>query len=156
MKRLGGLAVALVGVAGLVGFLVLMGSLVYPGALKWTAGSVCPDDKPDSVVVRDTYSPQPGETTTNFTLYCMGPRGETEDAGFGKPVGLLILWGVALACVPVVGLWLIGTVRRLVGRGGDGGDPGDGGGPLSTTTPDPVGTVAAPIDDYGGQPPLIT
>lgn len=170
MKRLGVLLVALVGTAGLMGFLVLMGTLIYPGAMKWTAASVCPADKPDTVVVRDTYQTEPGETSTNFTLYCLGPRGEIEDAGFGKPVGLLIVWGIALACIPVVLMWLLGTVRRLLtGKVGGGGGGSSGGGSaaddsLITVPPDDddngddesIGTVAAPIEDYGGQPPLIT
>lgn len=147
MKRLLGLVVVLFGTAAVVAFAVLMGSLIFPGALKWTGGTVCPADKADTVVVRDTYQTEPGETSTNFTLYCIGDRGEIEDAGFGKPLAVLMAWAIGLAVALVLVLFVVGTVRRLA-RGRGGGDPGDG-------AEGPVGTVA-PTEDYGGQPPLIT
>lgn len=149
MKRLGALGIGLAVAIGLTAFVVLMGSLVFPGALKWAAGSVCDADKPDTLVVRDNYQTEPGETSTNFTLYCIGPRGETQDAGFAKPLGVLILWASAAASIVVVAMWVVGIVRRAVsGRGSDGGlPPPPPSGPLA---PDPE------LEDYGGQPPLIS
>lgn len=148
MKRVVGLVVALIAVAGLVAFLVLMGSLIYPGAMEWTAGSVCPADQQDTLVVRDTYQTEPGETSTNFTLYCIGARGQFTDAGFAEPLAILIAWAVAGAWVVVLAVWLFGTVRRLVRGGGGGPDDAE---PASG----PIG-AAPPVEDYGGQPPLIT
>lgn len=165
MKRLGALLIALVATAGIMAFVVLMGSLIFPGALKWTSGTVCTDGEADPVVVRDTYQTEPGETSTNFTLYCVGDRGEIENAGFGKPVGTLIVWGIAAAMVPVVILFLLGSLARLLrGRdsgGGGGGSGGDApGGPtyddFVADSPENTGTLADPIEGYGGQPPLIT
>ena len=146
MKRLAALLVTLLAAAGLVAFIVLMGSLVYPGAMKWTAGSVCPDDKPDTVVVRDTYQTQPGETSTNFTMYCIGPRGETEDVGFGEPVGVLILWAVGATSVVIVGLFVVGALRRLLSGSDD---------DTSDMAPGSLGEVDPGATDFGGQPPLI-
>lgn len=64
---------------------------IWPGEAKLTAGLLCPDAMPDAFVVSDTYNPAPGETVTNFTMYCMGPRGDVEDVGFGRPFWLLVL-----------------------------------------------------------------
>jgi hypothetical protein len=156
MKRLRTLLVTMIAAAGLVAFVVLMGSLIYPGAMKWTAGSVCPEDKPDTVVVRDTYQTEPGETSTNFTLYCIGPRGETEDVGFAKPVGVLILWAAGLAGIVILALFAFGTLRRLLTGGGGGGGGADSDDGANDMASESVGTVAPPMADYGGQPPLIT
>ena len=85
---------------------------------------------------------------------CIGERGEVENVGFGKPVGLLILWGTGVAVVAIVVLFVLGAIRRaLAGRGDDDGhhtDWPDGG------SVEDLGVVAPPTEDYGGQPPLIT
>ena len=162
MKRLAKLVVTLVTMSALVAFVVLMGSLIYPGSMKWTSSWVCPEDKQDTVVVRDTYQTEPGETSTNFTLYCLGPRGETENAGFGKPLGVLIIAGVALVGAIIVFFFIIGTLRRLLRTlrgGGSGGGRDDDDDDMIGLVPDETdsaGEVAPPLTDYGGQPPLIS
>lgn len=165
MKRLGALLLVMVATAGIMAFVVLMGSLIFPGALKWTSSTVCTDSAADPVVVRDTYQTEPGETSTNFTLYCVGSRGEIENAGFGKPVGTLMVWGIAAAMIPVIVVFLLGSLARLR-RGGDAGGGGGSGGVEETggysheesvaDSPENTGTLADPIEGYGGQPPLIS
>jgi hypothetical protein len=85
---------------------VLVTVAIWPGEAKLTAPLFCPDDKPDAYVVVDSYSVQPGETSYNFTLNCMGPRGEVEDMGFFWPCAVLTA-GHAALIVLVVGLLVL-------------------------------------------------
>lgn len=82
---------------------------IWPGEAKLTAPLLCPGDKPDAFVVADTYSSRPGETSTNFTLYCMGPRGDVVDEGFFRPFVLLTLFHAALLIAAFV---VYGAVLR--------------------------------------------
>jgi hypothetical protein len=97
---------------------VLIAVAIWPGEAKLTAPLFCPDDQPDAFVVVDSYSVQPGETSYNFTLYCMGPRGEVTDVGFFLPC-LVLTIGHALLVLLVVGglvLWLRRrNARRPIG-----------------------------------------
>lgn len=68
---------------------ILLAVAIWPGEAKLLAPLLCPDDQPDAFVVADTYSVQPGETTTNFTLYCMGERGQHTEVGYFTPFVLL-------------------------------------------------------------------
>lgn len=88
--------------AGLIGLviLVVVGGLIvstivtiaiWPGQVKVVAPFFCTEAQPDAFVVADSYSPRPGETVTNFSLYCMGPRGDATDHGFMKPFLLTAL-----------------------------------------------------------------
>jgi len=94
-------------ILGVSAFIVLMGSLIFPGAMNWTGSFVCPDDQTTTIVVRDTYQTEPGETSTNFTLYCVGERGQFTDAGFFQP--LLWLWiffaGAMVALITILRIW---------------------------------------------------
>jgi hypothetical protein len=96
------------GIIAVSAFIVLMGALIFPGAMKWTGSYVCPDDRPDTIVVRDTYQTQPGESSTNFTLYCLGPRGEFTDAGFAKPLFWLTVWftGAMIVLTTLLRIWV--------------------------------------------------
>lgn len=88
--------------------------VIFPGMMKWTAPIVCPDGYPDPFVVRDTYSVQPGESTTTFTMYCMNDDGLVRDAGWFLPM-LLITLGLAAVVVTLVAIgWLR---RRFRGAG---------------------------------------
>ena len=93
-------------------FIVLMGTLIFPGAMNWTGSVVCPDDQQTTIVVRDTYQTEPGETSTNFTLYCVGERGQFTDAGFLEPVLWLTVWFAALMLVLTSLLRLWAWLRR--------------------------------------------
>jgi hypothetical protein len=94
-----GVAGVLAGLIGLV-ILVVVGGLIvstivtiaiWPGQVKVVAPFFCTEAQPDAFVVADSYSPRPGETVTNFSLYCMGPRGDATDHGFMKPFLLTAL-----------------------------------------------------------------
>ena len=106
--------VVVVGVAlGLaVGLLVVMslGLVVYPGALKLTAPVLCPDDQPDAFVVRTTVEDSEG-TSTSFTLFCMGERGQFTEVGTWQP--LLLLFAGSYALLVMLGAAGWGVLRVL-------------------------------------------
>lgn len=93
-------------------FLIVIGGLlvscvltiaIWPGEVKLVAPLFCTDAQPDPFVVADTYSPQPGETVTNFSLYCMGPRGDSTDHGFMVPFLMIsVVNGVILMTLFVI------------------------------------------------------
>lgn len=116
VKRPGclGLAVVLGILMFLSGILtVTMAFAIWPGEMKLTASLFCDEDKPDAYVVSDTYSSQPGETSTSFTLYCMGPRGQVTDEGLGGP--FLVLWAAHTVLLGLAaGLLLWRSARRYV------------------------------------------
>jgi len=85
---------------------------IWPGEAKLTAPLYCSSDMPDAYVVVDSYSVQPGETSYNFSLYCMGPKGEIDEIGFFWPCVVLTL-GHAALIVLVVGFFV---VRRRTRR----------------------------------------
>lgn len=80
--------------------LTAVSMVIWPGEAKLLAPLFCDDAQPDAFVVADHYSPQPGETSTDFTMYCMGPRGDHTDVGWLKPfLGISVLNGIVLALV---------------------------------------------------------
>jgi hypothetical protein len=105
--------IALALVAGMAVAVVVVESLatvIYPGSLRWTAPLLCPDDKPDSFVVRIEQADSEG-TSTSFSLFCMGDRGEFEEVGTWKPLGILFLYGYGLMAA-LLGAVLLGIRRR--------------------------------------------
>jgi hypothetical protein len=136
-------------VPGLVGlFIGVMLMVAYPNALK-VGASLCPDDKPDAFVVRYTVSTSDGQGT-NFTVFCMSERGETEEIGTWLP--LLIL--CAYTTLPLYVLVLVALLRRLVRAitGGGSDPPGAGAGVLHHP-PGPAGAAPDPFADLVQQPP---
>lgn len=108
------LVAVLVFTAFMVTIIVTVG--IWPGEAKLTAPLFCPDDKPDAFVVVDSYSVQPGETSYNFSLYCMGSRGQVDEIGFFQPAAVLTVGHAALIVV-LVGLpILLGRRRRRTTR----------------------------------------
>lgn len=99
---------------------------IWPGEAKLLAPLLCPDDQPDAFVVADTTSVRPGETSTNFTLYCMGAEGQNTDLGFGIPFLLLTVAHAALWAAVIVLFGLSAAIRRRGRRGPSptGVDPG--------------------------------
>ena len=102
-----GSALALLGVFLFVSTMttVIVTIGIWPGEAKLTAPLFCDEEHPDPFVVSDTYNPAPGETVTNFTMYCVGPRGQTRDVGFFGPFVALsvahgLLWLGVLAVAP--------------------------------------------------------
>ena len=81
---------------------ILTTMAIWPGEAKLTAPLFCEDGKPDAFVVVDRSNPAPGETTYNFSLYCMGARGETQEIGWFRPSAVLTL-GHAVLYVALVG-----------------------------------------------------
>ena len=81
---------------------------IWPGEAELLEPILCTDARPEAVVVYDTYSPRPGETVTNFSLYCMGPRGDVTDHGWGK----VFFWLSGFHTLFVLGLFGIGSLRR--------------------------------------------
>jgi hypothetical protein len=81
---------------------VVVAGAIWPGEAKLTAPLFCEDGKPDAFVVVDRSNPAPGETTYDFSLYCMGARGETQEIGWFRPSAVLTL-GHAVLYVALVG-----------------------------------------------------
>lgn len=88
---------------------VLSSVVIWPGAATLTAPLFChASDVGGSytpMVVADTQH-FGGRTSTNYTLYCVGPHGELLDAGFARP--MLVIFAAAL-----VVLIVLATVLRL-------------------------------------------
>ena len=108
-----GRAVGLLGVLAALAFMATMTTVIvaiaiWPGEASLTAPLFCDADQPDAFVVSDTYHPAPGETVTNYTMYCVGPRGDSTEIGFGKPfLALTIAHGILFTAlgmaVPILG-----------------------------------------------------
>lgn len=114
-SRVGGLVAMLIAFAfvGLVGS-CLITIAIWPGQIKLLAPIFCTDAQPDPFVVSDTYSPRPGETVTDFTLYCMGERGDSTDHGFLRPFLLIsVVNGVAIFAIGFVLTVLSGFLAAL-------------------------------------------
>jgi hypothetical protein len=126
MKRAWIVAGAALGFVFTITMLSLITSVIWPGQAKLLAPLFCDDARPDAFVVSDTYSSAPGETSTSFTLYCVGPRGDHRDVGWFKPfLGICGMNALAVTAVAVaVGIrpWVRRMRRRqAAGEGMPGG-----------------------------------
>ena len=93
----------------------LVALAIWPGQIKLVSFLFCSDAQPDAFVVADSYNVRPGETVVNFSLYCMGPRGDATDQGFFFPfVAVTIL--NALIIVLLVVLLVVWRFFRPDGR----------------------------------------
>jgi hypothetical protein len=104
---LGGLAVMFGALFIGVMLTCIVSIAIWPGEAKLLEPLLCTDARPDAVVVYDTYNVRPGETVTNFSLYCMGPRGDVTDHGWAKVFFLLSGFHTLLA----LALMGIGVLR---------------------------------------------
>lgn len=87
---------------------------IWPGQVKLLAPVFCSDAQPDAFVVSDTYNPRPGETVTNYTLYCMGERGDSTDHGFMRPFLLIsVVNGVAIFAIGFALVVLSGFIAGI-------------------------------------------
>ncbi|WP_067723219.1 hypothetical protein [Nocardia yamanashiensis] len=77
---------------------------IWPGEAELTAPLLCASHT-DPMVVSDTWHDSEG-TSVNYTLYCVGPRGEFTDEGFAVP--MLILF--AAHAVVVATLVILGSL----------------------------------------------
>ena len=108
-------------------FIGVMVMVIHPNSLE-VGAFLCPDDKPDAFVVRYSVSTSDG-TGTNWTLYCMSERGETEEIGTWLP--LLAICGITVAtCYAFVLLFAVWRLIKGVGGGDD--PPSDASGVLLT------------------------
>jgi hypothetical protein len=107
--------VVLVGVLGFVAFMttILVTITIWPGEATLTAPLFCDDDMPDAFVVVDRYRIEPGETSYDFSLYCMGPRGQTREIGLVRPsIVLAVAHGVVIALLAVAVMIPLRRARR--------------------------------------------
>ncbi|MDZ7912257.1 MAG: hypothetical protein U5O16_10560 [Rhodococcus sp. (in: high G+C Gram-positive bacteria)] len=102
------ISVVMIVVVGI--FAALLSSVIWPGQVAQLAPIFCDDPTSSAMVVSDTFTDGDG-TSTNFTLYCVGPRGQTVDAGWLLP--FVVLWGVySLVLAIVVGVIGMAEVGR--------------------------------------------
>lgn len=113
---------------------ILLAVAIWPGEVKLVAPLFCSDAQPDAFVVTDTYSTEPGETSTDFTLYCMGPGGDATDHGYFLPFLATMAMNIA---VLVVVIGIVAAIRRLRRR-----TPSR---PDSDRPPPPEGSTAGPF-----------
>ncbi|MFD3745659.1 hypothetical protein [Nocardia sp. NPDC058633] len=88
-----------------------MAVVVWPGEAKLTAPLFCSPPATEPVVVSDTFHDSEG-TSTNYTLYCVGDRGELTDEGFALPMLALFAAHALILTALVVLAVLIGRVGR--------------------------------------------
>jgi len=86
---------------------IVVAGAIWPGEAKLTAPLFCEADTPDAFVVVDRSNPAPGETAYNFSLYCMGSRGQTQEIGWFRPSLVLTLGHAALIVALVGGVVLL-------------------------------------------------
>ena len=96
-----------------VSILSILTSVIWPGQAELLGPVFCDGARPDAFVVSDTYSSGTGETATNFTLYCVGPRGDHRDIGWLKPfLGICVMNAVVLGVV-IIAAGFKPWMRRL-------------------------------------------
>lgn len=103
--------------------LLAIGTAIYPGSLKWTASTLCPADQPDPFVIRTTTQDSEG-TSTSFSLFCMGERGEFSEVGSWEPMLVLFVSTYAAFVGLTAVLFGLFAVRRTRRRRRDGEGPG--------------------------------
>lgn len=79
-------------------FASILLSVIWPGEIELTAPLFCADPYREPIVVSDTFHDSEG-TSTNFTLFCVGDRGELTDEGFMFPWLTLVAAHTALAAL---------------------------------------------------------
>lgn len=111
------LAVVGMGLGLMVGVVVVLsiGTVVYPGSFKWTAPLLCPDGQPDAYVIRTTTSDSDG-SSTNFSLFCMGDRGDFTEVGSWRPLGVLFLYTFGGLLAGVATPFALGALRARFRR----------------------------------------
>jgi hypothetical protein len=127
--------VAVVAAVGVLLFMAVMTTVtltigIWPGEMKLTAPLLCQDSMPDAFVVSDTYSSRPGETSTNYTMYCMSERGDVEDVGWFRPLVILTLAHGALILALLLGAAVLVKLLNGLNRR-SAGPPGGPVGPVS-------------------------
>ncbi|MEV6426192.1 hypothetical protein [Nocardia sp. NPDC051463] len=106
LGKLAGVLAVIAGCTALVGCLLPIA--IWPGEAKLTAPLFCTAPYTEPMVVSDTFVDSEG-TGTNFTLYCVGDRGQSTDEGFLLP--WLALWAAHTVLVGVVALLIAASHR---------------------------------------------
>lgn len=115
---------------------IVIAVAIWPGEMKLLAPLFCTDAQPDAFVVTDSYQVRPGETSYNFSMYCMGPRGDVTSIGVWKPYGTLFLIHLVIA---------FGLIA-LLGRSSTAG-PSTGAASRRPRSRRPSGSTAGPFVD---------
>jgi hypothetical protein len=109
MKKL---ALTFIGIAAGAAILgCLLNIPIWPGEAKLTAPLFCAPPYTEPMVVSDTFTDSEG-TGTNFTLYCLGERGQFTDEGFLLP--WLTLWAAHTVIITALAL-VVAVLRRRPG-----------------------------------------
>ncbi|HEV7759931.1 MAG TPA: hypothetical protein VGO78_13115 [Acidimicrobiales bacterium] len=116
---------------------VSVGIAIWPGSMKLTAPVLCPADQPDPFVVRTTTSDSEG-TSTSFSLFCMGDRGDFTEVGSWEPYGLLFLY--TWAAFVVLSALLVVRIRWRRRRRARAAEPDPD--PASTLDTGPVSPIS--------------
>lgn len=91
---------------------LLMAIAIWPGEAKLTAGVLCPTGRTDVFVVTDTVQASEGGTATDYTMYCVGPRGEATEIHFLEPFAVLWAAHAVLLGLAVLAWSLLSPRRR--------------------------------------------
>ncbi|MGI5218996.1 hypothetical protein [Nocardia sp. CA-290969] len=106
--RFGRLLAVFAGILSATAIFSIVASVIWPGEIELIAPLFCADPYNDPMVVSDTYHDSEG-TSTNFTLYCVGDRGQFTNEGFFLPWLVLVAVHTAIAVVLAL---LIGLANR--------------------------------------------
>ncbi|WP_433654073.1 hypothetical protein ACQPW1_25735 [Nocardia sp. CA-128927] len=72
---------------------------IWPGEAKLTAPLFCAVPYTEPIVVSDTFHDSEGQST-NYSMYCVGDRGQYTEVGFARP--WFALWALHTALVIVL------------------------------------------------------
>ncbi|WP_280309452.1 hypothetical protein [Nocardia abscessus] len=99
---------------------------VWPGEAKLAAPLFCSESYREPVVVSDTYHDS-GDTSVDYTLYCVSDRGAVTDEGFILP--FVVVMAVHIAIITAVAFFGGLRIRRGTSQPAD---------PLTTAFEPPV------------------
>ncbi|WP_405163976.1 hypothetical protein OG203_02305 [Nocardia sp. NBC_01499] len=85
---------------------------IWPGEAKLTAPLFCEAPYTEPIIVSDTFHDSEGQST-NYSMYCVGDRGQHTEVGFLRP--WLALWALHTAHVIVLVI-LVRTWRWMATR----------------------------------------
>jgi hypothetical protein len=115
--------------------------VIWPGEFRLAGRVLCDDSQPDTFIVSDSYSVRPGETVTEFTLYCVGPAGDATDQGFFRPFLLMTVVHAVILLLVIGIVRLVTTPRRRRRRDPFAGPVGPPSGPI----PPPPAPPSTPL-----------
>ncbi|MFI6216924.1 hypothetical protein ACIBCD_33420 [Nocardia brasiliensis] len=79
---------------------------IWPGEAELTAPLFCAEPFTEPIVVSDTYHDSEGQST-NYSMYCVGERGQYTEVGFLRP------WIALWVLHSLIAIALVGTIRLL-------------------------------------------